>query len=373
MRHRAVAKFSRSRSLPSRDHSDDEKEKAGFCIQPARIRNNNSTCRSALQFLCRSIGTFAICCVLFVGYLAYDEYKVMMRERAARLHHLRTRRAPLRKRYRAANCRKISNTSQSEQYYNGLAFIHVPKCGGTSIREMIGGVAASCNFISYVHEGIQKWTTLNDKRRLAAKVYGGLNHLTYYELGQSWPGTHMDTAAFFTTLRHPWYRLNSHYHYVKSLGVGGHLLFEETNSTSFDEWAASMPDGYMLSFFVDRNVTKVGGHELRRCCFDRKDLENAKILLREKFIIGLVEEPQRTIDLLRCRVSWVDAAIKANPRLGLAFHVNKGSIAYNVTGNAAMRRQFPLDIELYEYGRSLFWQQYNDCTARGLIYSNKTT
>ena len=355
MRHRAVAKFS-SRPPPSRDHSDDAKEKAGFCIQP-RNRNNNSTCQSAIQFLCRSIGTYAICCVLFVGYLAYDEYKIMMRERAARLHHLRRR--PLRKRFKPANCRYMpdSNTSH-KQYYNGLAFIHVPKCGGTSIREMIGGVAASCNFISYVHEGMQKWTTLNDRRRLAAKVYGGLNHLTYYELGQSWPGTHMDTAAFFTTLRHPWDRLNSHYHYVKSLGVGVHLLFEETNSTSFDEWAASMPDGYMLSFFVDRNVTKVNGHELRRCCFDQKDLENAKILLREKFIIALVEEPQRTIDLLRCRVPWVSTAIEANPSLGKAVHVNKGSLPYNKSdaGDVAIRRQFPLDLELYEYGRNLFWQ-----------------
>lgn len=358
MRHRAVAKLSRSRSPPSHYHSEP------------RILN---TCKSALKFLCCSICTFAICCVFFVGYLAHDEYKGMTRERAARLHHPRTRHP--RKRNRPANCRPDSNSnaSQSEIYYNGLAFIHVPKCGGTSIREMIGGVAASCNFISYVHE-MPKWKTLKADRRLAAKVYGGSNHLTYYELGQSWPGTHMDTAAFFTTLRHPWDRLNSHYHYVKSLGAGVHLLFEETNSTPFDKWAASMTDGYMLSFFVDRNITKVGGHELRRCCFDRKDLENAKKLLREKFTIGLVEQPQRTIDLLRCRVSWVNAAIRGNPSLGKAVHVNKGAIAYNVSdaSDETIRRQFPLDLELYEYGRNLFYEQYNDCIARGLINGNNT-
>ena len=362
MRNRAVAKLSRSRSPPSHYHSEP------------RIRNSTITCQSALQFLCGSICIFAICCILFVGYLAHDEYKAMMRERAARVHRLRSR--PLRKRYRPATCRPDSNSnaSQSEIYYNGLAFIHVPKCGGTSIREMIGGVAASCNFISYVHE-MPKWKTLKADRRFAAKVYGGLNHLTYYELGQSWPGTHMDTAAFFTTLRHPWDRLNSHYHYVKSLGAGVHLLFEETNSTPFDEWAASMTDGYILSFFVDRNITKAGGHELRRCCFDRNDLENAKKLLRKKFIIGLVEEPQRSIDLLRCRVSWVNTAIEANPNLGKAVHVNKGSIAYNVSdvGDAAIRRQFPLDYELYEYGRNLFYEQYNDCIARGVINGNNTT
>jgi len=238
---------------------------------------------------------------------------------------------------------------------------------------MISGVAASCRFISYVHEGPKKWKELTDVRRFDAKVYGGLNHLSYYELSQSWPGTHMDTAAFFTTLRHPWERLNSHYHYAKSLG-GVHVLYTETANTSFEEWSESMSDGYMLSYFANHIFTEVGGHELRRCCFDRKDLEDAKKLLREKFIIGLVEEPQRTIELLRCKVFWVHKAMEANPSLGEAAHVNKG-YAYNVSeaGDEAIRRQFPLDYDLYAYGRELFFEQYNDCVARGLIYSNNTS
>lgn len=372
MRHRA---HSRSRSPPRRDglalDSFNDKDKHAGYIEISCNSCNSPNCRSARQFLCRAIGSFIVCLVLFIGYLAFDEYRIILKQRAARLKYFSTHPRP--KSYKPVNCLPNSNASASERYYNGLSFIHVPKCGGTSIREMIYGVAMSCRFINFVHEGREKWKQISETRRVNAKVYGGLNHLSYYELAQTWPGTHMDTAAFFTQLRNPWERLNSHYHYAKSMG-SLHALGEETENTPFEEWSKTMSDGYMLSFFVEHNFTEVGGHELRRCCFNQKDLENAKALLRRKFIVGLVEEPQKTIDLLRCRVSWVHKAMDANPRLGKSVHVNKG-YAYNISDaeDAAIRSQFPLDFQFYEYGIDLFDEQYNDCVARGLILSNNTS
>ena len=372
MRHRAAHSTSRS---PSRfgdfkiDSSDDKDKHAGY-IDISCKSCNNKTFRSVRQFVCRAIGSFVLCCVLFIGYLAFDEYKIILKQRAERLKYFGT--LPRPKRYKPVNCHPDSNASisTSDPYYNGLAFVHVPKCGGTSVREMIYGVAVSCRFINFVHEGREKWKQLSEMRRVNTKVYGGVNHLSYYELDQTWPGTHMDTAAFFTQLRNPWERLNSHYHYAKLMG-SLHKLGEETANTPFEEWSKTMYDGYMLSFFVDHNFTEVGGHELRRCCFDQKDLENAKALLRTKFIVGLVEEPQKTVDLLRCRVSWVHKAMEANPNLGKSVHVNKG-YSYNISdiGDAAIRQQFSLDFQLYEYGKELFEEQYNDCVARGLIFSN---
>ena len=308
MRHRA---HSRSRSPPRRDDlqidSSDDKDKHGGYIEISCKSCNNRTCRSVRQFVCRAIGSFIVCMVLFIGYLAFDEYKIILKQRAARLKYFATHPRP--KSYKPVNCQPDSNASITERYYNGLAFVHVPKCGGTSIREMIYGVAVSCRFINFVHEGREKWKQLSETRRINTKVYGGLNHLSYYELDQTWPGTHMDTAAFFTQLRNPWERLNSHFHYAKSMG-GLHKLGEETENTPFNEWSKTMKDGYLLSFFAEHNFTEVGGHELRRCCFDERDLENAKALLRKRFIVSLVEEPQKTIDLLRCRVSWVHKAMR---------------------------------------------------------------
>lgn len=375
MRHRShtCRSISPLRRDKLRDQSSDDKgREGGFLIRP--INTSSITCRSVRQFLCRAVGSCFFCSVLFIGYIAVDGFTTIQKKRSARLKYLATRRR--RNNYKPVNCQPPDSNASllvSERYYSGLAFVHVPKCGGTSIREMITGVSMSCKFIHFVQEGREKWKQLSERRRSNAKVYGGLNHLSYYELNQSWPGTHMETAAFFTQLRHPWDRLNSHYHYVKSLGEI-HKLGNETSNTPFDEWSTTMDDGYMLSFFVEHNFTEVGGHELRRCCFDRKDLEEAKALLRRKFIVGLVEESQRTIDLLRCRVSWVHKVMEANPSLGKSVHVNKGH-AYNVSDarDAAVREQFPLDYELYDYGRELFEEQYQDCVAKGLIYSSNDT
>ena len=121
------------------------------------------------------------------------------------------------------------------QYDDGLSFIHVAKAGGTSLRAFFQSLAIECGYRAYIDE-YPLWKEMSDDERGAVSVYGGVNHIGYFDLLSSWPGhSHRTTkshwwwpfirkqksgksVAYFTQLRHPLDRAISDYFYAKGLG-----------------------------------------------------------------------------------------------------------------------------------------------------------
>ena len=276
------------------------------------------------------------------------------------------------------------------QYDDGLSFIHVAKAGGTSLRAFFQSLATECGYRAHIDE-FPPWREMSDDERGAVSVYGGVNHIGYFDLLSSWPGhSHRATeshwwwpfirkyngsggksVAYFTQLRHPFDRAVSDYFYAKGLGPIHHL-YEETQKMNVSQWVASTEDGGQLSYFVP---PADGEKEQRRCCFDRADLESAKKLLRNDFAaVGLVEEPTMTLAVLQCRVAWIRRAIGRNTALGQLRRLNESPLQTESAASrkqsiddAAVAEQFPLDWELYEFARKLLQKQYTECIKQGLI------
>ena len=275
------------------------------------------------------------------------------------------------------------------QYDDGLSFIHVAKAGGTSLRAFFQSLAMECGYHAYIDE-FPLWREMSGEERAAVSVYGGVNHIGYFDLLGSWPGhSHRATksywwwpllrrgdsggksVAFFTQLRHPLDRAISDYFYAKGLGPIHHL-HEETQKMNASQWVASTEDGGQLSYFVP---PADGDKEQRRCCFDRADLEDAKQLLRNDFAaVGLVEEPTMTLAVLKCRVAWIRRAIGRNTALGQLQHLNESPLQTESAASrdpsvdeAAIAEQFPLDWELYNFAKEMLQKQYDDCIKEGLI------
>ena len=272
---------------------------------------------------------------------------------------------------------------------DGLAFVHVAKAGGTSLRAFFRSLATECGYRACIDES-PLWREMSDDERGAISVYGGVNHIGYFDLLSSWPGhSHRATkshwwwpfirkygsggksVAYFTQLRHPLDRAISDYFYAKGLGPIHHL-YEETQKMNVSQWVASTEDGGQLSYFVP---PADGDKEQRRCCFDGADLENAKQLLKNDFAaVGLVEEPTMTLAVLQCRVAWIRRAIGRNAALGQLQHLNESPLKMESAASrspsvddAAVAEQFPLDWELYNFAKEMLQKQYDDCIKQGLI------
>lgn len=293
---------------------------------------------------------------------------------------------------------KLTCTNKS-QYDGGLAFIHVTKAGGTSLRSYFRSLAEECGYKNHVEEA-PFWKDMSDDERAAVQVYGGANHLGFFDLLSSWPGhfypnpnakahwwqrklraSRGDTGdmtnnvAYFTQLRNPWERARSDYFYAKGLGPIHHL-HEQTKQFTVDEWIQNTQDGGMLSYFVP---PADGETEQRSCCFDQTDLENAKQLLKNNFaVVGLVEDPGRTTAVLQCRVPWINQAIRRNSALSQLDHLNESpmqaeSSASHATSvnEADIAKHFPLDWELYIFAKRLLNERHADCVKRGIIQDKK--
>lgn len=239
----------------------------------------------------------------------------------------------------------------------GLAFLHVPKCGGTSLWDFLSRQADAAHLRAYtLGRGKPNWLGLPQSERDATDVYGS-NHINYHTLIKSWPG-HAENATFVTQLRDPAERLASHYFFVRK--NRNHHSYPFVANRTFAEFVRDVRDGYYLQFFLppDRFHRLDGdGKELRQCCFDRSDLEEVKSLLRDKFaVVGSLEDTDGTLAALECRVPW----IRPNEahRLGHKMVTQHEMPPYDADDMARATR---LDRELYDYAKELLRANLDDC------------
>ena len=248
-----------------------------------------------------------------------------------------------------------TNATDSEGSPGALAFLHLPKCGGTSMWRLIHTQATKNGKHPFVlvPRG-PHWMQISQEERNKTDVFGS-DHINYHKLLQSWP-THAGEAKFVTILRDPRQRLASHYFFVKK--DPNHHTYPFVVNRTFAEFVRDVSPGYYLQFFLPpatfHHLEGPGG-ELRPCCFEKKDVEEAKALLRERFtVVGTLDQLKKTLEVLKCNVSWIDPAASIG-------HLMQTEHKMPPFDEEDMIRATSLDQDLYDAATQLLHEQHLEC------------
>jgi hypothetical protein len=266
-------------------------------------------------------------------------------------------------------------------------FWHIPKAGGSSIKEILGtcmGFTLGCelggdpqhastttlqtfevarrnvvNIDFYNPQGIQTAKSLN----VAAS--GKLDVLVSPYLHQSASlFTPANQGRLFTLLRHPVDRALSSY--------GNYLLVEKQ--------AQSTPMGlldYAKSNRIENNwMTRFLSGKMAGPLED-SDLEMAKLLLKTKFIVGLLDQKEEFLQRLNMYFGWNGANAPALQKSKLdpttrhqciqqhlaaaspsnQFSSQKSPLVEGTTEHTLLLVQNSFDMQLYDYAKELFKEQ----------------
>ena len=258
------------------------------------------------------------------------------------------------------------------------AFVHVPKCGGTSLWSALNASAAAAKL------RIQP----SDSNRLKSGVYDlvGQQHLYFSEILADWVyqdnkqleddyrNTSIDRPSnrlYIVLLRNPIERIKSHYSYVQgycspnpgeNAPMTGKLQHAHHDCHFFhgrkpDEIVRMIADGYLIRSLLS-TTTRHQGTDLLACCTNKAELEEAKANLRESFIVGVLDEIQKFQVVLDCYLWWYSndknmEKRNKSPRAAFFDHVSR----------PLWEHATQLDMQLYEYAKELLQVDYELCTS----------
>ena len=249
----------------------------------------------------------------------------------------------------------VTNATDSERSSGALAFMHLPKCGGTSLWRLIHTQATKNGKHPFVlvPKG-PHWMQISQEERDETDVFGS-DHINYHTLLRSWP-TRAGNAEFVTILRDPRQRLASHYFFVKK--DPSHHTYPFVVNRTFAEFVRDISPGYYLQFFLPPGTfhhLEGPGGELRLCCFQQNNVEEVKALLRERFaVVGTLEQLNKTLEVLKCNVPWIDPAASIG-------HLMQTEHAMPPFDEEDMIRATSMDQELYDAATQLLHEQYLEC------------
>jgi hypothetical protein len=229
-------------------------------------------------------------------------------------------------------------------------FLHIHRTAGTTLHRIIERQypPEEIHFLQGDdgHAAIEKFKALSEDQRSKIRMLKG--HMAF-GLHEFIPGP----SFYFTVLRDPIERVISSYHFA--LRTPSHYLYDIVTSGGMNLEAfldSKIP--VMLNDAQVRMISGVWGEPGFGEC-DRGTLELAKKNLREHFkVVGLSERFDETLYLLKETLNW------------------QNSIKYkrhNVTQNRPAKRDFTpraldavrqanqLDIELYDFAKTLFREQ----------------
>jgi hypothetical protein len=137
-------------------------------------------------------------------------------------------------------------------FNNKLAFVHIPKCAGTTITKIIGGMD-----VEHLYSPNKKLFELPNlklnydnklkEEELKNALRKSPQHLTAYELTQFIN----DLPLMFTVVRNPFDRLVSEYFFVRSFEYKKDIRFVKTATgfSDFIKWGLTLPKALRISIF----------------------------------------------------------------------------------------------------------------------------
>jgi hypothetical protein len=223
-----------------------------------------------------------------------------------------------------------------------LIFLHIPKTGGSTVYKVLERQYSRVQTLKLESPQIARFKTLPATQRGEYRLIQG--HL-YFGLHRFIPRA----SSYITFLRRPVERVLSFYYYARS--TPDHYLYSQLATEGLDLKAALARE--LTPELCNEQTRLLAGDEWEdpQRVVTRAALELAKANLRTHFrVVGLLEEFDASLLLLRRAFEW-----------DLPFYVKE-----NVTKekpddtslDAETRRSVEdancLDLELYEYARSLF-------------------
>jgi hypothetical protein len=209
-----------------------------------------------------------------------------------------------------------------------LLSIHIPKCGGTSIKKILSDWFGSKLYLHYYDQRLNVFP-IKHKPMPGICIHGHFNNKRGYGARDYYP----EINQYITMLRHPFDITVSNYFYVKQCAVTSfragatHSIIEK--KWSLLEYLTNRKKSFLLSFFPPEI-----------------SLENYRQVINENFIyIGIVDDMQKSINTLAKKIGF--------PALSIP-HENKSLWDEQVPDE--IRQEFirnnPLEIAIYEYALS---------------------
>ncbi len=133
-----------------------------------------------------------------------------------------------------------------------LIFIHIPKCAGSTIEDMVDTNSLEEYFCMTPakYTGLvinkKKFETINSYNNCVVKVP---QHFTYRELQQVLPPGYFDLYKKFTVVRHPFTRIVSGYHFITY--VKHSELKKPSTNKDWEEARKSWEEIYKINNFYD--------------------------------------------------------------------------------------------------------------------------
>jgi hypothetical protein len=226
-----------------------------------------------------------------------------------------------------------------------LIFLHIPKTGGSTLSKILAHHYSPAVTVTLDTPGVAQFKTLSGEERGRYRLIQG--HL-YFGLHRLIPRA----STYITLLRNPIDRTLSFYYYARS--TPGHYLYRLLTTERLD-----------LKTLLVRNLTsELSNDQTRFLAGDewedpqqavtRGALERAKVNLRSHFcMVGLQEQFDASLLLLRRAFGWdLPFYLKDN-----VTKVKPPDPSLDVETRRLIEDANSLDLELYQYARSLFEEQ----------------
>ena len=263
----------------------------------------------------------------------------------------------------------LSSGAPSKYNVESLAFTHVPKAGGSSFQYMLKGEARRHNMTwTNVHEKIGSRGRGEADVQAADVLIGHGSYQYMVDYLHWWPGPR---ATFVTLLRQPSARLESLFRFHSGegeayarriLAQGGSLQAE------FEKFLRHRQMG----------TEALQMHRKKATCADVADandhflfclgaltaeqVEETFDFIRDRYaVVGVLERPEDTMEVLRCRVPWVERTKLPHSDF------NAQTWRYPVqlhTDTAAMRNATYLEDQLYARANEILTEDLECCRHR---------
>ena len=216
-----------------------------------------------------------------------------------------------------------------------IAFVHIEKAAGTTMN-LILRQSFGLRHCDVKYRDVRDVSAVDDEITFARSCHFSLRSIAGHGLLPM--GIHDSQIALYTLLREPVSRCVSHYQYqVERMG----------RRIAFKDWIRNKR-------YHDYQVTKIAG---------TRDLEKAKIILRERFFfVGLVERFDESIAALAA-LSPYPLDIRYRSKNVASREVISQSIRNDDGLRALIGQANSLDIALYEYAKTELYPHFLEMAA----------